>query len=69
MIAIKEIKEEEVMATCRGCECFFPVAQGEDDYELGKGDCVLQKEDEKGRYWLSKPVFETSERCDSYRKA
>jgi len=56
------------MATCQSCECFFPVAQGEDDYEPGKGDCVLQKEDEKGKYWLSKPVSEESECCDLYRK-
>ena len=56
------------MGTCLGCQYFFPIAEGEDDYEAGKGDCVTQKEDEKGKYWLSKPVFETSERCTLYHK-
>lgn len=56
------------MGTCLGCQHFFPIAEGEDDYEAGKGDCVTQKEDEKGKYWLSKPVFETSERCTLYHK-
>ena len=56
------------MGTCLGCQYFFPIAEGEDDYEAGKGDCVTQKEDEKGKYWLSKPVFETSERCTLYNK-
>ena len=56
------------MATCQKCEFFFAVGEGEDDHEPGKGDCVVQKEDEKGKYWLSKPVFENSERCGLYRK-
>ena len=56
------------MGSCKECEYFFPVPEGEDDYEAGRADCVVQKEDEKGKYWLSKPVFEKSERCDLYRK-
>jgi len=57
------------MATCQGCEYLFPVSEGESDFEPGKADCVLQKEDEKGKYWLSKPVFENSERCAHYQKS
>ena len=56
------------MTTCQQCEFFFPVAEGEDDYGTGKGDCVVQKEDEKSKYWLSKPTFEKSECCGLYRK-
>lgn len=56
------------MAKCSECEFFFPIPEGEDDYEKGKGDCVNEKEDEKGKYWLSRPVFETSEQCAHYSK-
>lgn len=53
--------------TCKQCRNFFPVPGDADDHEAGKADCVLGKEDEKGKYWLSKPVFENSARCDAYR--
>lgn len=52
--------------TCKGCANFFPVPDGEDDYESGKADCVREKEDEKGKYWLSRPVFEHSAQCEAY---
>ena len=52
--------------TCKQCANFFPVPSDADDYDAGKADCVREKEDEKGRYWLSKPVYETSARCDAY---
>jgi benzylsuccinate synthase len=58
---------EGTMATCKGCGYFFPVPEGADDYEAGKADCVTQKEDEKGKYWLSKPVTESTARCPSYK--
>ncbi len=53
--------------TCKQCAQFFSVPKDADDYEAGKADCVLEKEDEKGKYWLSKPVTENSKRCDSFR--
>ena len=56
------------MATCEECGYFFPLPQDADEYEAGKGDCVNQKEDEKGKYWLSKPVTVTSERCNVFKK-
>lgn len=56
------------MATCIECSYFFKVPENEDDYEPGKGDCVTEKKDQKGQYWLSKPVFATSETCISFRK-
>lgn len=56
------------MATCGECEFFNPLSEDADDYERGKGDCVTEKADEKGKYWLSKPVFETSTTCDKFHK-
>ena len=53
--------------TCKQCTQFFPVPDGADEYQAGKADCVLEKEDEKGKYWLSKPVYESSQQCDAFR--
>lgn len=52
--------------TCKQCANFFPVPKDADDYETGKADCVREKEDEKGRYWLSKPVSENSTQCEAF---
>ncbi len=56
------------MATCMECAFFFRISEGEDDFEMGKADCVTEHKDQKGKYWLSKPVFENNAACDSYRK-
>ena len=56
------------MATCKDCSFFFKVPENADDYEAGKGDCVTEKKDEKGKYWLSKLVFDNSESCPEFRK-
>ena len=56
------------MATCEKCTNFFLVPHDADDFEAGKGDCVTQKEDEKGRYWLSKPVFNRYEACPEFKQ-
>jgi len=53
--------------TCNQCTQFFPIPEGADDYQVGKADCVLEKEDEKGKYWLSKPVSDNSKQCDAFR--
>lgn len=47
------------MATCGQCGFFFKIPEEAGDYEPGKGDCVTEKKDEKGKYWLSRPVFDT----------
>jgi benzylsuccinate synthase/naphthyl-2-methylsuccinate synthase gamma subunit len=60
--------KEEKMSKCADCTFFFPVPEDADDYEKGKGDCVTEKKDEKGKYWLSKPMFEDMESCDSFQK-
>jgi benzylsuccinate synthase len=56
------------MSTCENCSYFFPVPKDADDYEAGKGDCVTQKKDEKGQYWLSKPVVGPTEACSAFQK-
>ncbi len=56
------------MATCEECAFFFPIPETDMDFESGKGDCVQQQQDTKGKFWLSKPVLETSEACQRYRK-
>ena len=54
------------MATCKECSYFFPVPEDAGDYEAGKGDCVTMEKDEKGKYWLSKPTFETTDSCAKF---
>lgn len=52
------------MATCGECSSFFKIPETDLDYEEGKGDCVRQKQDQKGKYWLSRPRFETDSECE-----
>jgi benzylsuccinate synthase/naphthyl-2-methylsuccinate synthase gamma subunit len=56
------------MATCVDCAFFFRIPEGEDDFEPGKGDCVIEHQDQKGKYWLSKPVMEKNDTCTSFRQ-
>ena len=56
------------MANCGDCSFFFMVPENADDYEPGKGDCVTEKRDEKGTYYLSKPVFVATETCSNFMK-
>ncbi len=56
------------MANCGECSFFFPIPEDADDFEQGKGDCVNEKKDEKGKYWLSRPVLESNETCESFKK-
>lgn len=56
------------MTTCKDCEFFVSIPEDADDFEKLKGDCVTKKEDEKGRYWLSKPVFENDQCCGAFHK-
>lgn len=46
------------MASCAECKSFFSVPENADDFAPGKGDCVREVKDEKGKYWLSKPTME-----------
>jgi benzylsuccinate synthase/naphthyl-2-methylsuccinate synthase gamma subunit len=56
------------MATCNQCEFFNPIPSDADDYAAGKGDCVTEKRDEKGKYWLSRPVDEHASTCSNFHK-
>ncbi len=54
-------------STCNSCEFFFKTPNNARDFEKGKGDCVTSKQDEKGKYWLSRPVMEESLCCQSFK--
>ena len=56
------------MTICKECSHFFTISDNADDYEAEKGDCVTEHKDEKGKFWLSKPVFENNEGCQSFAK-
>ncbi|MDA8234160.1 MAG: benzylsuccinate synthase gamma subunit family protein [Clostridia bacterium] len=57
------------MATCAQCRSFFLIPEDADDFEQGKGDCVRQEQDEKGKYWLSKPIMShtLTDTCPHYK--
>ncbi len=57
------------MAKCAECYFFNLVPEDADDYEPDKGDCVIEVKDEKGKYWLSKPVFGNMDSCEKFKKA
>ena len=44
------------MRTCSMCKNWFPIPEKYPDYEEGKGDCVLEHEDDKGKWWTAKVV-------------
>ncbi|MGV8073477.1 MAG: benzylsuccinate synthase gamma subunit family protein [Syntrophobacteraceae bacterium] len=56
------------MATCSKCASFFKVPDTARDYEAGKGDCVIEHKDQKGKFWTTKPVFETNEACKNFNE-
>ena len=55
------------MESCGKCKSFFPVPQDADDYAEGKGDCVREEKDEKGKFWLSKPTVENGN-CSFFKE-
>lgn len=42
-------------------EKYYPIPEGDPDYEPGKYDCVKEIVDRKGRYWTSTTVFRDPE--------
>lgn len=58
------------MAYCKECRFFFPIPADADDYEKGKGDCVREEKDDKGKYWAARPVMgeQDAAKCGSYSK-
>ena len=57
------------MTTCKECSFYFSVPENAGDYEAGKGDCVTEKVDAKGKYWLSKPTMNANPSCPSFKKS
>ena len=55
------------MSKCKLCSQFFVIQEDAADYEEGKGNCVLENEGGKGKYWISKPRFVDSEACSNYK--
>ena len=58
------------MAYCKECSYFSPIPENADDYVAGKGDCVREERDDKGKYWLSKPTGSDHEadKCEYFKK-
>ena len=54
------------MAICAECQSFFSVPDNADDYEPGKGDCVIEEIDEKGKFWLSKSTMDKGQ-CEKFK--
>ncbi|CCK79723.1 MULTISPECIES: benzylsuccinate synthase gamma subunit family protein [Desulfobacula] len=55
------------MSKCKKCAFFFPIPEGDMDFEPKKGDCIRQQEDTKGKFWLSRPVFKDNTACEHLR--
>jgi hypothetical protein len=57
-----------IVATCKECKYFFSIPEEYDDYEPGKGDCVVERVDTKGKWWMSKPVMENTDasKCQDF---
>jgi len=56
------------MAVCKECKNFKPLKESDLDYAEGKGDCFLPQQDEKCKYWTSRPVKEDMAACDRFEK-
>jgi len=58
------------MVTCAECKSYFPIPESADDYKKGKGDCVREEKDQKGKYWLSKSVMGdmSADNCSYFSK-
>lgn len=56
-------------SSCGQCGFFFRIPEDAGDYESGKGDCVTEKKDEKGKYWLSKAVFDGVDACSFFERS
>jgi len=55
------------VSKCMECKSFFAIPENDDDYEAGKGDCVREQQDKKGKWCSSKPTFE-NDTCDVFQK-
>ena len=58
------------MNKCSDCRNFHPIPETDLDYEIGRGDCVREEKDDKGKYWLGKPttIDEDAGNCQFFVK-
>jgi len=49
------------MSICGECGAFFSIAEDDQDFQPGMGDCVRQQEDSKCKFWTSKPTMADKE--------
>jgi hypothetical protein len=58
------------MANCAECKSFYPIPVNANDFEKGKGDCVREEKDQKGKFWLSNPVMgdTAADNCSFFMK-
>lgn len=59
--------KEKAMSKCKDCTQYFALPENAGDYEKGKGDCVREKQDSKGKYWLSKPTTVDTSACNEFK--
>ena len=57
------------MAFCKECGFFSAIPETADDYEAGKGDCVREERDDKGKFWVSKPTMSENiaDKCEYFK--
>ncbi|MBC7325163.1 Benzylsuccinate synthase gamma subunit [Neomoorella glycerini] len=55
---------------CKNCRSFFAIPEDADDFEPGKGDCVREEQDDKGKYWKARPVMgdKDASKCPGFIK-
>lgn len=56
------------MATCENCKNLYIVSEDAGDFKEGKGDCIQEVVDHKGKFWISRPVDgkTAAENCPNY---
>ncbi|SPD71717.1 Benzylsuccinate synthase gamma subunit [uncultured Desulfobacterium sp.] len=56
------------MPKCEECTYFNPISKESADAGSKNGDCVIEKKDEKGKFWLAKEVDADTESCSNFQK-
>lgn len=54
------------MSTCSDCVFFNRLPEDAIDFAPGRGDCVTENKDQKGKFWLAKPVNTGDAACPDY---
>ena len=56
------------MSKCEECTYFYSISEGSDNTGQGRGDCVTESKDEKGKFWRAREVSADSESCQSFKE-